>query len=205
MPTERCADRRFGKASTRRPATWKRLLKSKGTWPETAAPAKIGCQPLLATDRFLMFSRQSTYLDFDAGLKDSFKFARGGCMIGVLPANGLAYVAPHACGCFTEAVRGFMGMTSTSTLGLNRDAHPGKDSLRKGPGVRHPFGTSGKFESRRLAQLSQRCPPQCPCTHRDSSGTRTCLVQQSGRRRCIVVQPGMEVASRSDDNGAGRR
>jgi outer membrane protein assembly factor BamB len=109
-----------------------RQLKSRGTWPESAAPAKIGCQPLLATENFILFSRQATYVERDSGRKDSFKFARGGCVLGVLPANGLAYVSPHACGCFTETVRGFMGMNSASTLGMSNPLEDAAPRFEKG-------------------------------------------------------------------------
>ena len=92
----------------------KRELKTSGNWPRTANPAKMGCQPLMATARFIMFPRQATYVDFETGEKNSFKFARGGCVLGAIPANGLAYVTPHACGCFSETLRGFIGLTSTA-------------------------------------------------------------------------------------------
>lgn len=90
----------------------KRELKTRGNWPRTGVPAKMGCQPLMATERFIMFPRQATYVDLSSGEKESFKFARGGCVIGAVPANGLAYTTSHACGCFSETLRGFIGVTS---------------------------------------------------------------------------------------------
>ena len=111
----------------------KKQIKSRGSWPESAAQAKIGCQPLMATEKYIIFSRQATYLDAETGIKDTFKFARGGCTVGMIPANGLAYTAPHACGCFTEAVRGFMSMTSRSTLGLNYLLLDDEEIFEKGP------------------------------------------------------------------------
>ncbi|HBE66847.1 MAG TPA: hypothetical protein DDW52_01730, partial [Planctomycetaceae bacterium] len=89
-----------------------RELSTKGAWPETATPAKMGCQLLIASDRYIMIPRQSTFIDFDTGEKLPFKFTRGGCGLGFVPANGLVYSHPHACGCFSEATRGFMGMHS---------------------------------------------------------------------------------------------
>jgi outer membrane protein assembly factor BamB len=95
-----------------------RELETQGVWPATATPAKMGCQVLLASDRYIMIPRQSTFIDFETGNKYSFKFTRGGCGLGFVPANGLMYSHPHACGCFSEAIRGFMGMhaESVSTL-----------------------------------------------------------------------------------------
>lgn len=87
-------------------------LETQGEWPRTANPGKMGCQILLASDRHIIIPRQSTFIDFESGDKHSFKFARGGCGLGFVSANGLLYTHPHACGCFSEALRGFMGMHS---------------------------------------------------------------------------------------------
>ena len=110
----------------------KRSLTSSGRWPATAAPAKMGCQPLMATERFIVFPRQATYVDFATGAKDTFKFARGGCVLGAIPANGLAYVAPHACGCFSETLRGFLTLTSTSVSETDASSDAGT-RVEKGP------------------------------------------------------------------------
>lgn len=95
-----------------------RELTTQGNWPRTDTPAKMGCQVLLASDRYIMVPRQATFIDFDTGEKHSFKFARGGCGLGFVPANGLVYTHPHACGCFSEAIRGFIGMHSTKSVSL---------------------------------------------------------------------------------------
>lgn len=95
-----------------------RTLKTQGAWPQTATPAKMGCQNLLASDRYIIIPRQSTFIDFESGEKRSFKFTRGGCGLGFVSANGLMYSHPHACGCFSEAVRGFMGMHSEPVSSL---------------------------------------------------------------------------------------
>ena len=89
-----------------------RTLTTVGAWPETASPAKMGCQLLIASDRYIMVPRQATFIDFETGEKHGFEFARGGCGLGFVPANGLVYAHPHACGCFSEAVRGFLAMHS---------------------------------------------------------------------------------------------
>jgi outer membrane protein assembly factor BamB len=106
-----------------------RELKTSGNWPQTGAPAKMGCQPLMATERFIMFPRQATCVDFTSGEKRSFKFARGGCVVGAVPANGLAYVTPHACGCFSETLRGFISVRS----GVPQVAAKDDVSFEKGP------------------------------------------------------------------------
>ncbi len=87
-------------------------LNSSGPWPETASPAKLGCQRILASPDFFMIPRQATFVELASGQKHSFKFLRGGCGLGFVPANGLIYTHPHACGCFSEALRGFMAAHS---------------------------------------------------------------------------------------------
>jgi len=89
-----------------------RELATKGEWPRTDTPAKMGCQLMIASDQYIMIPRQATYIDLETGEKRAFKFVRGGCGLGFVPANGLVYSHPHACGCFSDAVRGFLGMHS---------------------------------------------------------------------------------------------
>jgi outer membrane protein assembly factor BamB len=89
-----------------------RRLETVGLWPRTATPAKMGCQLIMATDRYIMIPRQATFIDFETGDKLDFKFIRGGCGLGFVPANGLVYSHPHACGCFSEAIRGFLAAHS---------------------------------------------------------------------------------------------
>ena len=118
----------------------KRELKTVGAWPRTATPAKMGCQLLIASDRFVMIPRQATFIDFQTGKKHSFKFTRGGCGQGFVPANGLVYSHPHACGCFSEAVRGFMGMHSSHASPLQ---HDDSARLEEGPS----YGRAGSTSS----------------------------------------------------------
>lgn len=92
-----------------------RILETAGFWPRTAAPAKMGCQLIIANERYIMIPRQATFIDFETGDKHDFKFIRGGCGLGFVPANGLIYTHPHACGCFSEAVRGFIAVHSRGT------------------------------------------------------------------------------------------
>lgn len=89
-----------------------RSLETAGFWPRTAAPAKMGCQIIIANERYIMIPRQATFIDFETGDKHDFKFIRGGCGLGFVPANGLIYTHPHACGCFSEALRGFIAAHS---------------------------------------------------------------------------------------------
>jgi outer membrane protein assembly factor BamB len=89
-----------------------RRLTTSEPWPQTATPAKMGCQLMIASDRYLMIPRQATFVDFQSGRKESFKFIRGGCGLGFVPANGLLYTTPHACGCYSETLRGLLAVHS---------------------------------------------------------------------------------------------
>ncbi len=90
----------------------KRELSAQGRPPRSRAPTKAGCQPLIATDAGILVPRQGSFIDFETGERQGAKFVRGGCRIGVLPANGLIYSFPHACVCFSEAIRGLLAAHS---------------------------------------------------------------------------------------------
>jgi len=79
---------------------------------------KVGCQPHTATERFVLDPRLSTIWDFEGGQRAGFKFARGACQVGIVPANGLAYIAPNACGCLHHQIRGFLAIGNSTDPGL---------------------------------------------------------------------------------------
>ena len=62
------------------------------------------CYIAKATERFLMPSR--TGIEFVDPTKEHWDinhWVRGGCLYGVMPANGLTYAPPHNCACYPEA------------------------------------------------------------------------------------------------------
>jgi outer membrane protein assembly factor BamB len=89
-----------------------RRLTTSGLWPRSKSPAKLGCQVLIASNRFIMVPRLATFIDFETGSKIPIKFMRGVCGSGFIPANGLLYSSPHACACYGELVRGFIASHS---------------------------------------------------------------------------------------------
>jgi outer membrane protein assembly factor BamB len=101
-----------------------RRLVTCGPWPQTATPAKMGCQLILASDDYVMIPRQATFIDLSSGRKESFKFIRGGCGSGFVPAHGLLYSSPHACGCYTEAIRGLLAVHSRPVLDFDARVAP---------------------------------------------------------------------------------
>ncbi|MCH2062748.1 MAG: PQQ-binding-like beta-propeller repeat protein [Roseibacillus sp.] len=98
------------------------------------------CYIAKATERFLMPSRTGIeFVDFDKEDWDINHWVRGGCLYGVMPANGLTYAPPHNCACYPEAkLYGFNALAPASTT----FQLPGKISdegrLLKGPAFKEP-------------------------------------------------------------------
>jgi len=90
----------------------KRELSTRGRPPRSRSASKGGCQPFIATDAGIMVPRQGSFIDFETGEIHGHKFMRGGCRIGIVPANALVYSFPHACACFQENIRGFLAAHS---------------------------------------------------------------------------------------------
>ena len=62
------------------------------------------CYRAKATDNFLMFSRTGIeYIATSTGHWTPNNWVRGGCLYGVMPANGMTYVTPHPCACYEES------------------------------------------------------------------------------------------------------
>ncbi|MCA9177589.1 MAG: PQQ-binding-like beta-propeller repeat protein [Planctomycetales bacterium] len=99
------------------------------------------CYIAKATDRFIIPSRTGIeFIDFKQEDWDIHHWVRGGCLYGVLPANGLLYAPPHNCACYPEAkLFGFNALAPRSETRVVPDepANP----LTKGPAygqVAHP-------------------------------------------------------------------
>ena len=98
------------------------------------------CYIAKATDRFLMPSRTGIeFVDFEKQDWDINHWVRGGCLYGIMPANGLVYAPPHNCACYPEAkLYGFNALAprrddSTTNAPTPRSA---KDRLETGPAYR---------------------------------------------------------------------
>jgi len=62
------------------------------------------CYREKATDRYILENyRGIEFLDLVGDNHSRNNWIRGGCQYGIMPANGLVYAPPHACGCFMEA------------------------------------------------------------------------------------------------------
>jgi outer membrane protein assembly factor BamB len=82
-----------------------------------------------ATDRYILGGRRGTeFIDLQTGEVLWNSWARGVCMYGIMPANGLFYMPPHACGCYVATkLNGFYALASKTT-----DA-PSSEPLERGP------------------------------------------------------------------------
>lgn len=78
------------------------------------------CYLAKATDKFIMPSR--TGIEFIDHEKEDWTinhWVRGGCLYGVMPANGLTYAPPHNCACYPEAkLYGFNALAPESKTPL---------------------------------------------------------------------------------------
>lgn len=72
------------------------------------------CYIAKATDKYLMPSRTGIeFIDTENKTWDINHWVRGGCLYGVMPANGLTYAPPHNCACYPEAkLYGFNALNS---------------------------------------------------------------------------------------------
>ncbi|MEF8787686.1 MAG: PQQ-binding-like beta-propeller repeat protein, partial [Planctomycetota bacterium] len=71
-----------------------------------------------ATKDHLLLSRTGIeYVDPETGHWDINHWVRGGCLYGVMPANGLTYAPPHPCACYMVAkLNGFNALTASPAL-----------------------------------------------------------------------------------------
>ena len=96
------------------------------------------CYRSRATDKYFIASRTGIeFIDLEAKHWDINHWVRGGCLYGFMPANGLIYVPPHACGCFLESkLFGFNALAagSPSRAGAARRAR--RRPARAGPSLR---------------------------------------------------------------------
>ncbi|MBT7298642.1 MAG: PQQ-binding-like beta-propeller repeat protein [Victivallales bacterium] len=76
------------------------------------------CHRGKASTRFLMTSRTGIeFIDPATGHWDINHWTRGGCLYGIMPANGLIYTPPHNCACFPESkTSGFSALSAGTAL-----------------------------------------------------------------------------------------
>jgi len=77
------------------------------------------CYRAKATERFIIMGKRGVeMLDLAGSNHSRNNWVRGTCQYGVMPANGLLYVPPTSCGCYTEAtLRGFWAFAPAASAG----------------------------------------------------------------------------------------
>ena len=93
------------------------------------------CYRARATDQYFMASRTGIeFIDLAAKHWTINHWVRGGCLYGIMPANGLVYAPSQACGCYLESkLFGFNALAAESpTRKVPRDV-PDSARLVRGP------------------------------------------------------------------------
>lgn len=93
------------------------------------------CWKNKATERFVLGGRRGVeFIDLASGDVLWHNWIRGVCKYGVMPANGLLYVPPHACGCYiTAKLAGFYALAPRGSSEGGKGQGKMGPRLEKGP------------------------------------------------------------------------
>ncbi|MHC4745381.1 MAG: outer membrane protein assembly factor BamB family protein, partial [Planctomycetota bacterium] len=94
-----------------------------------------------ATDNYLLMSRTGTeFLDVRTQQWTVNHWARGACLYGIMPANGMLYNAPHPCACYLEAkLNGFNALAPASKGPRVSKKAAKRARLERGPAYERNF------------------------------------------------------------------
>jgi len=95
------------------------------------------CHRNKATTRFVLSSRRGVeFLDLESGENHLNHWARGACVFGVMPCNGLLYLTPHPCDCYIETILcGNVALAPARKRPHRQDAKSTKDGEVRGNGT----------------------------------------------------------------------
>ena len=93
------------------------------------------CHRGKATDKYLLMSRTGIeFLDMAKKHWICHHWVRGGCLYGIMPANGFVYTPPHSCACYLIAKQyGFNALAADSPTRRVPQEAVAKGRLEKGP------------------------------------------------------------------------
>jgi outer membrane protein assembly factor BamB len=101
------------------------------------------CYRNKASVRYVFTGRSGIEVaDMETGWQGNNSWIRGACQYGIMPANGMLYAPPDACGCFNKVkVQGLFAAGPARTSAPTRDA----DRLLRGPAYERdiPVGRTG--------------------------------------------------------------
>ena len=99
------------------------------------------CHRAKATENFFLTSRTGIeMIDTKTGQWHLHHWARGACLYGIMPANGLIYGPPHPCACYPEAkLTGFNALSGARRSSGAENLTPAQ-RLLKGPAYEDSIG-----------------------------------------------------------------
>ncbi|MHC4371588.1 MAG: outer membrane protein assembly factor BamB family protein, partial [Planctomycetota bacterium] len=139
------------------------------------------CHRVKATSRYILASKTGIeFYDTKKCIESVHHWVRGGCLYGIMPANGLVYAPMHSCACFLDSkLTGFNALAPKWAAGHGPQV---KDRLERGPA----YGKASGFN----IQVSRE---DWPAYRHDNqrSGSTACEV-----RATVGVSWKMKVGSR---------
>jgi outer membrane protein assembly factor BamB len=104
------------------------------------------CYRRIGTVKYLLSSKAGIELhDIKSGTTSLNQWTRGSCLAGFIPGNGLIYMTPHPCACFTKVKMNGMLAYAPETDGQSDLGVPVKVQLEKGSA----YGMAGSREKAR--------------------------------------------------------
>jgi len=108
------------------------------------------CYPSKATDRYLLTSRNG--IEFVDPVKEHWEthhWVRGGCIYGILPANGMTYAPMHSCGCYLESkLNGFNALAPGPVESPTESQLSDAVRLQEGPAYEKIGGEQSSLDER---------------------------------------------------------
>jgi len=132
------------------------------------------CYPGRATEKYLLPAATGTeFVDLKTGEWEIHHWVRGGCIYGMMPANGMLYATPQACACYYQSkVNGFNALAAgeralPEELGNRLEKGPAYGQIAnpktQGPRPKPETKKTGRrFATTTGAAATSR--PRCPAT-----------------------------------------
>jgi hypothetical protein len=130
------------------------------------------CYLAKATDRYLLPSRTGIeFVDHEKGDWQIHHWVRGGCLYGIMPANGLIYAPPHDCACYPETkLYGLNALAPAASPPGSEAVVPEAERLERGPAWgESPGGGAARPIGRRTATIPRAAASRRPVSPRRSS------------------------------------
>jgi len=149
----------------------------------------------------LMTSRAGIeYIDTKSGHWDANHWVRGGCVYGVMPANGLIYAPPSPCACYMETkLSGFNALAPMSTSPRPFRELSASERLEKGPAYNAEIVSAGnngdwatfRHDNARSGKSDLAIPKDANCTW---------TVKPGGRLSSLVAAEGKVFGAEIDEH-----